>query len=220
MASRRRIRQNARNNGEDAMRHGLLAFMVAFVVMPAHADDMVLRGMGSFHIGGRIAEEIILGPEKVTTGASNDIERATDIARNMVTRWGLSDKLGPLAYTEDEGEVFLGKSVTQTKNISDETAHTIDVEIRKIIDHNYARAKQILVDNIDKLHVMAKALIKYETIDAAQDKRIMAGEDPGVPESWNDSSNPGGGGSSPAQPAGGPAPKPAGGSPQPASQQT
>ncbi|MGH8446990.1 MAG: ATP-dependent zinc metalloprotease FtsH, partial [Solimonas sp.] len=138
--------------------------------------------------GGRIAEEITLGPDKVTTGASNDIERATDIARNMVTRWGLSEKLGPLAYTENEGEVFLGKSVTQTKNISDETAHSIDLEIRKVIDQNYVRAQQILHDNIDKLHAMAKALIKYETIDAEQVRRIMAGQDPGMPESWNDSS--------------------------------
>src|ERR1700741_1395898 len=102
--------------------------------------------------GGRLAEEIIFGVESVTTGASNDIERATEIARNMVTKWGLSDKLGPLAYTEDSGEGFLGKSVTQTKHVSDDTAHAIDREIREIIDRNYARSKKILEDNQDILH--------------------------------------------------------------------
>jgi cell division protease FtsH len=136
--------------------------------------------------GGRLAEEIIFGPDKVTTGASNDIERATEIARNMVTKWGLSDKLGPLAYSEDNGEVFLGRSVTQTKNISDETAHVIDQEIRQIIDSNYRRAKQIIENNLDKMHAMAEALIKYETIDSAQIARIMAGEPPGDPSSWSD----------------------------------
>jgi cell division protease FtsH len=134
--------------------------------------------------GGRIAEEIVFGAEKVTTGATNDIERATEIARNMVTKWGLSDKLGPLAYSEDEDEVFLGKSVTQHKNMADETAYSIDREIREIIDGNYGRAKQILIDNLDKLHAMADALMKYETIDAEQIRRIMQGRDPGVPESW------------------------------------
>ena len=136
--------------------------------------------------GGRLAEEIIFGPDAVTTGASNDIERATDIARNMVTKWGLSDKLGPLSYSEDDGEVFLGKSVTQHKNMSDETAHSIDREIRDIIDRNYARAKQVLEDNLDKLHAMSDALMKYETIDSAQIAKIMKGEPPGPPESWND----------------------------------
>ena len=138
--------------------------------------------------GGRIAEELILGPERVTTGASNDIERATGIARNMVTKWGLSEKLGPLAYTEDEGEVFLGRSVTQHKNMSDDTANAIDREIRQIIDTNYARAKQILEDNIDKLHAMTEALMKYETIDSDQIARIMQGKDPGAPGSWSDGS--------------------------------
>ena len=136
--------------------------------------------------GGRIAEELIFGPENVTTGASNDIERATDIARSMVTKWGLSDKLGPLSYSEDNNEVFLGKSVTQTKSISDDTAHAIDREIREIIDHNYARAETILKDEIERLHVMAETLIKYETIDAAQIARIMRGDPPGPPASWKD----------------------------------
>ena len=140
--------------------------------------------------GGRLAEEIIFGLDKVTTGASNDIERATEIARNMVTKWGLSDRLGPLSYSEDNGEVFLGRSVTQTKSISDETSHVIDLEIREIIDSNYRRAKQILENNLDKLHCMAEALIKYETIDSDQIARLMKGEPPGEPSSWSESSGP------------------------------
>jgi cell division protease FtsH len=136
--------------------------------------------------GGRIAEEMINGPEGVTTGASNDIERATEIARNMVTKWGLSDRLGPLTYSEDDGEVFLGRSVTQHKQVSDETAHTIDEEVRKIIDTNYRRAKKILEDNIEKLHMMANSLIKYETIDHSQIKDIMEGREPKPPEDWED----------------------------------
>ena len=136
--------------------------------------------------GGRLAEEIIFGPDAVTTGASNDIERATDIARGMVTKWGLSEKMGPLAYSEEDGEVFLGHSVTQRKTVSDETAHTIDGEVRKIIDFNYERAKTILIENLDKLHVMAKALIKYETIDADQIDDIMSGKTPRAPKDWED----------------------------------
>jgi cell division protease FtsH len=136
--------------------------------------------------GGRIAEEMINGPEGVTTGASNDIERATEIARNMVTKWGLSERLGPLTYSEDDGEVFLGRSVTQHKQVSDDTAHTIDEEVRKIIDSNYRRAERILKEQIDKLHAMAKALMKYETIDSAQVKDIMDGIEPREPKDWND----------------------------------
>ena len=139
--------------------------------------------------GGRLAEELIFGFDKVTTGASNDIERATDIARNMVTKWGMSNKLGPLSYSEDNGEVFLGKSVTQTKSVSDDTAHAIDLEVRGVIESNYARAKQILVDNMEKLHVMAEALLKYETIDSDQIRDIMEGRQPGPPESWNNDGN-------------------------------
>ncbi len=152
--------------------------------------------------GGRIAEEIIFGLDKVTTGASNDIERATDIARNMVTKWGLSDRLGPLSYSEDNGEVFLGRSVTQTKSISDETAHVIDQEIRGVIDSSYRRAKQILENNLDKLHNMADALIKYETIDSEQIARIMKGEPPGEPMAWSES-----GGPPPSSPPSAPAPE-------------
>ncbi len=139
---------------------------------------------------GRIAEELIFGPEKVTTGASNDIHRATEMARNMVTKWGLSEKLGPLTYSEEEGEVFLGHSVTQHKNVSDETAHIIDEEIRAFIDRNYDRAKNLLVENIDKLHMMADALIKYETIDSNQIDDIMAGREPRPPEDWSDQTQP------------------------------
>ncbi len=136
--------------------------------------------------GGRVAEELIYGADLVTTGASNDIERATDLARNMVTKWGLSNKLGPQSYSEEEGEVFLGRSVTQHKNVSDETAHIIDEEIRSLIDNNYNRAEQILKDNIDKLHSMTDALMKYETIDRDQIDDIMAGKDPREPKGWSD----------------------------------
>ena len=136
--------------------------------------------------GGRLAEELIFGADRVTTGASNDIERATMIARNMVTKWGLSDRLGPLAYSEDEGEVFLGRQVTQTKHMSDETAHAIDEEVRRIIDSSYERAKQILTDNMDKLHTMAATLIKYETIDEPQITDIMEGREPRPPADWKE----------------------------------
>ena len=136
--------------------------------------------------GGRLAEEMTLGPEGVTTGASNDIERATEIARNMVTKWGLSDKLGPLTYSEDEGEVFLGRSVTQQKQISPETAQAIDAEVRKIIDRNYKRAKDILKKHEKELKSMADALMKYETIDRQQIVDIMEGREPGPPEGWED----------------------------------
>jgi cell division protease FtsH len=142
--------------------------------------------------GGRIAEEIIFGEEKVTTGASNDIQRATELARNMVTKWGLSSKLGPLTYGEDEGEVFLGHSVTQHKPLSDETAHAIDEEIRSVIDRNYVRAKQILTDNLEKLHTMADALMKYETIDSDQIDDIMEGREPRPPQDWSDTDTPSG----------------------------
>jgi cell division protease FtsH len=137
--------------------------------------------------GGRLAEEMTLGPQGVTTGASNDIERATEIARNMVTKWGLSEKLGPLTYSEDEGEVFLGRSITQHKQVSDVTVHLIDEEVRRIIDSNYERARAILIEHKDKLDAMAEALMKYETIDAEQIKNIMEGRDPGEPKDWSDS---------------------------------
>jgi cell division protease FtsH len=132
-----------------------------------------LESMISSLYGGRLAEELIYGLDKVSTGASNDIERATDIARKMVTQWGFSQKLGPLLYAEDEGEVFLGRSVTKTKHMSDETARLIDGEVRQLIDRNYERAKQILADNMDIMHAMKDALMKYETIDAGQIDDLM-----------------------------------------------
>lgn len=146
--------------------------------------------------GGRIAEALIFGEEHVTTGASNDIQRATEIARSMVTKWGLSERLGPLAYGEDEGEVFLGRSVTQHKALSDDTAHAIDEEIRVIIDRNYDRSERILKENMPILHAMAKALMQYETIDSEQIRDIMEGRDPRPPAGWGgdpDSGTPGGG---------------------------
>ena len=132
---------------------------------------------------------LIFGDDSVTTGASNDIERATEIARNMVTKWGLSERLGPLSYTEDEGEVFLGRSVTQHKNLGDDTARIIDEEIRNFIDRNYERAEDILKDNINILHMMADALMKYETIDAVQIDALMEGKVPPPPEDWTDTSD-------------------------------
>ncbi|MFU8797726.1 MAG: ATP-dependent zinc metalloprotease FtsH [Gammaproteobacteria bacterium] len=139
--------------------------------------------------GGRLAESIIFGPEQVTTGASNDIQRATDIARNMVTKWGLSERLGPLMYGEDAGEVFLGHSVTKRKEISESTANVIDEEVRVIIDQNYLRAEKILKANMEKLHMMAEALIKYETIDTSQIDDVMKGVVPQPPKDWSSNSN-------------------------------
>ncbi len=152
--------------------------------------------------GGRLAEELIFGAEMVTTGASNDIQRATDIAHNMVTKWGLSDKLGPLTYSEDEQEVFLGHSVTQHKSVSDETTHLIDKEVRSFIDRNYERAKAILVEHMEQLHAMAAALMKYETIDADQIADIMEGRKPRPPKDWNadEPKRPGGGADAPVTP--------------------
>ncbi|MFZ1391579.1 MAG: ATP-dependent metalloprotease, partial [Dokdonella sp.] len=161
--------------------------------------------------GGRVAEEIVFGPEYVTTGASNDIERATKMARNMVTKWGLSDKLGPIAYGEEEDEVFLGRSVTQHKNVSDETARRIDEEVREILDRAYARSTELLGENLDKLHVMADALLQYETIDAQQIEEIMSGREVSPPKDWTKDSGAGpgpeSGGAKPRgeNPIGGPA---------------
>lgn len=138
--------------------------------------------------GGRIAEEMTLGADGVTTGASNDIQRATEMARNMVTKWGLSPKLGPLLYSEDEGEVFLGRSAaSQSKSFSSDTAKSIDVEVRKIIDTCYSKAKDILETNRDKLEMMMEALMEYETIDADQIDDIMNGNKPRPPADWSDS---------------------------------
>jgi cell division protease FtsH len=136
--------------------------------------------------GGRVAEELVFGAEYVTTGASNDIERATEIARNMVTKWGLSDRLGTLTYAEDDGEVFLGRTVTQHKQVGDKMRDAIDEEVRRVIDDNYRRAKEILERDMDKLHRMADALMKFETIDEEQIRDIMAGRDPRPPADWEE----------------------------------
>jgi cell division protease FtsH len=147
----------------------------------SHSRQAIMSKISSF-FGGRIAEEMVLGSEGITTGAANDIERATQLARNMVTKWGLSDKLGPLKYDEDTGEVFLGMSAgTQPKAISDDTARMIDEEVRRIIDECYSRARRILKENEDKLHNMADALMEYETLSAEQIDDIMAGAKPRAP---------------------------------------
>jgi cell division protease FtsH len=150
--------------------------------------------------GGRVAEEIVFGADAVTTGASNDIERATELARNMVTKWGLSERLGTLTYAEDDGEVFLGRSVTQHKQVGDKTRDAIDEEIRRLIDGNYERARDIVTGSLDKLHIMAEALIRYETIDEHQIKDIMDGRTPRPPAGWEDSGTPTGGAPVPKDP--------------------
>jgi len=154
------------------------------------ASKCKLDSMISSLYGGRIAEELIFGWEQVSTGASNDIERATELARNMVTKWGLSQRLGPLAYSEEEGEIFLGRSVTQHKSVAEETSHTIDEEIRSIIDKNYERAEKILKENEDILHSMSAALMKYETIDKYQIDDLMNRKPVRDPKGWDDSSTP------------------------------
>ncbi|MBU29455.1 MAG: ATP-dependent zinc metalloprotease FtsH [Gammaproteobacteria bacterium] len=144
--------------------------------------------------GGRIAEELTLGAEGVTTGASNDIQRATSVARNMVTKWGLSDKLGPQMYDEEDNEPFLGRAMSRPAHgQSDETARLIDEEVKGILDRCYRTAKETLEDNMDKLHVMAEALMEYETIDAGQIDQIMDGKKPGPPDGWGDDDEPRGG---------------------------
>ncbi|MGR9105989.1 MAG: ATP-dependent zinc metalloprotease FtsH [Gammaproteobacteria bacterium] len=177
------------------------------------ASKQKLESQISSLYGGRLAEQIIFGTEKVTTGASNDIERATELARNMVTKWGLSERLGPLAYSEEEGEVFLGRSVTKHKSVSEETAHLIDEEIRSVIDRNYERAERLLRENMDILHKMSDALMKYETIDRLQLDDLMAGKEPRPPQDWDDNprsndsgeASPGKVDTKPEKPLGGPA---------------
>ncbi len=150
----------------------------------SHSRRFIISQICSL-FGGRIAEEMTLGKDGVTTGASNDIQRATDIARKMVTKWGLSEKMGPLMYDEADEEVFLGRSAGQAhKSLSGETAKMIDEEVRKIIDECYETAQKLLEDNVDKLHSMAKALMLYETIDANQIDDIMDGREPREPADW------------------------------------
>ena len=137
--------------------------------------------------GGRIAEEVFMN--QMTTGASNDFERATAIARDMVTRYGMTDELGPMVYADNEGEVFLGRSITKTTNMSEETMQKVDKQIRKIIDEQYAIARKLIEDNQDKMHAMAKALLEWETIDAEQIEDIMQGREPRPPKDWTPPSN-------------------------------
>lgn len=139
---------------------------------------------------------------QMTTGASNDFERATAIARDMVTRYGMTDELGPMVYAENEGEVFLGRSVTKTTSMSEETMRKVDAEIRRIIDQQYRIARTLIEDNQDKMHAMAKALLEWETIDAEQIDDIMTGKPPRPPKDWTPSANASGGsGSGPTPPA-------------------
>ncbi|MEO9524385.1 MULTISPECIES: ATP-dependent zinc metalloprotease FtsH [Marinobacter] len=158
----------------------------------SHSKRFLISSICSL-FGGRIAEELTLGFDGVTTGASNDIERATSLARNMVTRWGLSEKLGPLQYDTDTEEPFLGRSAGQAQTVySPETAQRIDEEVRNIIDECYEKARQLLIDNRDKLDLMADALMKYETIDRFQIDDIMEGREPRPPKGWGDSGPTGG----------------------------
>ncbi|MGM0772478.1 MAG: ATP-dependent zinc metalloprotease FtsH [Pseudomonadota bacterium] len=158
----------------------------------SHSKRFLISSICSL-FGGRIAEELTLGFDGVTTGASNDIERATSLARNMVTRWGLSEKLGPLQYDTDSEEPFLGRSAGQAQTVySPETAQRIDEEVRNIIDSCYEKARQLLIDNREKLDLMADALMKYETIDRHMIDDIMEGREPRPPKGWGDSGPSGG----------------------------
>jgi cell division protease FtsH len=141
--------------------------------------EMILQNI-SVLFGGRIAEEIFMN--QMTTGASNDFERATEMARNMVMRWGMSDSLGPMVYGENEGEVFLGRSVTTHKNVSESTLQQVDAEIRRLIDQQYAIARKLIEDNREKVEIMAKALLEWETLDAEQINDIMEGREPRPPK--------------------------------------
>ncbi|MDX1635139.1 MAG: ATP-dependent zinc metalloprotease FtsH [Marinobacter sp.] len=171
----------------------------------SHSKRFLISSICSL-FGGRIAEELTLGFDGVTTGASNDIERATSLARNMVTRWGLSEKLGPLQYDTDSEEPFLGRSAGQAQTVySPETAQRIDEEVRAIIDSCYEKAKQLLIDNRDKLDLMAETLMKYETIDRWQIDDIMEGKTPRPPKGWSDRGP--GGGASVGEPEREPAPR-------------
>ncbi|WP_207215785.1 ATP-dependent zinc metalloprotease FtsH [Pseudolysobacter antarcticus] len=177
----------------------------------SHSKQFLESRLASLY-GGRVAEELIFGQDKVTTGASNDIQRATALARDMVTKYGLSEELGPMTYSDEDEEVFLGRSVTQHKHVSEETARKIDVVVRSVIDTAYHRARDILTTHTEQLHMMADALLLYETIDALQIDSIMQGKKPGPPRDWNDNNTQGPGPGAPvsdfgknAGPIGGPA---------------
>jgi cell division protease FtsH len=143
-------------------------------------DRIRLLSTISVLFGGRIAEEIFMN--QMTTGASNDFQRATDLARRMVTQWGMSDSLGPMVYGEEEGEIFLGRSVTTHKNMSEASLQKVDGEIRRILDEQYARARTLIDENRDKVEAMTAALLEWETIDADQISDIMEGKPPRPPK--------------------------------------
>jgi cell division protease FtsH len=169
-------------------------------------DSEFMLSQISMLFGGRIAEEVFMN--QMTTGASNDFERATQIARDMVTRYGMTDALGPMVYAENEGEVFLGRSVTKTTNMSEQTMQKVDSEVRRIIDQQYALARKLIEDNQDKMHAMAKALLEWETIDSDQIDDIMAGREPRPPKDWTPRVPNAGGGTSGGMPAVNPDPAP------------
>jgi cell division protease FtsH len=160
----------------------------------SYDKDFMLNQI-SMLFGGRIAEEVFM--HQMTTGASNDFERATQIARDMVMRYGMTDALGPMVYAENEGEVFLGRSVTKTTNMSESTMQKVDAEVRSIIDAQYGIARKLIEEHSDKMHAMAKALLEWETIDLEQLDDIMAGREPRAPKDWvprNPPTSGGGGG--------------------------
>ncbi|MDD1641270.1 MAG: cell division protein FtsH, partial [Methylococcaceae bacterium] len=150
------------------------------------ASKRKLEGQIASLFGGRLAELLIFGDDRVTTGASNDIERATELARKMVTRWGLSDKLGPLTYGEEAGQAVFGQPGAQGGAVSSNVAQMIDEEIRSVIDRNYYRAEKILQENMAILHLMADALMKWETIDRWQIDDLMAGKEARLPREYSD----------------------------------
>jgi cell division protease FtsH len=167
-------------------RGGALGVTVSLPEKDRYSTDKILMlNRISMLFGGRIAEEVFMN--QMTTGASNDFERATSIARDMVMRFGMSDLMGPMVYSENEGEVFLGRSVTKTTNISEETMRKVDAEVRRIIDEQYAIARKLIEDHSDTMHAMAKALLEWETIDGDQIDDIMAGKPPRPPKDWTPS---------------------------------
>jgi cell division protease FtsH len=158
-------------------------------------DKVLMLSRISMLFGGRIAEEVFMN--QMTTGASSDFERATQTAKDMVMRYGMTDALGPIVYSENEGEVFLGRSVTKTTNMSEETMRKVDAEVRRIIDEQYNIARNLIENNADKMHAMAKALLEWETIDGEQIADIMSGREPRPPKDWTPRITPPGGGTKP-----------------------
>jgi cell division protease FtsH len=185
-------------------RGGALGVTVSLPEKDRYSTDKILMlNRISMLFGGRIAEEVFMN--QMTTGASNDFERATSIARDMVMRFGMSDLMGPMVYSENEGEVFLGRSVTKTTNISEETMRKVDAEVRRIIDEQYTIARKLIEDNRDKMHAMASALLEWETIDGDQIDDIMAGKPPRPPKDWSPPSSKPSGSNPPVSTDGAPA---------------